>query len=186
MTSQASLMTTQPVEPPPLEPTSFRQVMGGFATGVAIVTTVDDDQPHGMTVNSLTAVSLDPLLLLVCLTKASRTLDAIQSARRFVVNLLARDQRELSNNFARPGEDHFEDVSFETTSDGLPIIGGGVGYLVCEVERIEDGGDHEVVLGAVRGGGVRPGEPLLFYRGRYGRFHADVRSARDIGLDWFG
>lgn len=174
-----------PPEPAPMDAAAFREVMGGFATGVAVVTTAAGGELHGMTVNSLTAVSLDPLLALVCLTKDSRTAVAIADSGRFAINLLARDQRDLSNTFARRGEDHFAAVDVDWV-DGTPTIGGGLGHLLCRVFRIDDGGDHDIVLGAVTQGVTRPGEPLVFYRGRYGRYLPLARTHRDVGIDWFG
>lgn len=167
-------------------PALFRQVMGGFTTGVAVVTTNDGGELHGMTVNSLTAVSLDPVLILVCLTRDSRSAQAVTACGRFVVNLLAEDQRELSNDFARRGEDHFAGIDVTWTGDGLPVLPGGIGHLVCHVERIDDGGDHLIVLGRVVEAEARSGDPLLFYRGRYGHYTPISRSVRDIGVDWFG
>lgn len=167
-------------------PALFRQVMGGFATGVAVVTTNDGGELHGMTVNSLTAVSLDPVLLLVCLTRGSRSAQAVTSSGRFVVNLLAEDQRELSNGFARRGEDHFAGIEITRTDDGLPVLPGGIGHLVCHIERVDEGGDHLIVLSQVVEAETRPADPLLFYRGRYGHYTPTSRSIRDIGIDWFG
>lgn len=169
----------------PMDAALFREVMGGFTTGVAVVTTAVDGELHGMTVNSLTAVSLDPLLVLVCLTRESRTATAIAKSGRFAINLLGREQRDISNTFARRGEDHFADVDVKWI-DGTPTMDGGLGYLVCHVSRIDDGGDHDIVIGAVKAGEARPGEPLVFYRGRYGRYLPSARTQRDIGIDWFG
>lgn len=171
-------------EPP--TPERFREVMGGFATGVAVVTTADGESLQGMTVNSLTAVSLDPMLLLVCLTRGSRSAQSVASAGAFVVNLLGHDQRDVSNMFARPGEDHFRGLDITLTDEGLPVLPGGLGHLVCRVFRVDDGGDHVIVLGEVLHAERGDGEPLVFYRSRYGRYTPVSRSVRDIGIDWFG
>lgn len=173
-------------QPPELDTRTFRDVMGGFATGVAVVTTVTEDGYEGMTVNSLTALSLDPMLVLVCLTRDSRTLEAVEGRGSFVLNLLSRQQRDISNQFARPGEDHFDGVEIDVSEDGLPVLAGGLGYLICDVERTDDGGDHVIVIGRVRQGRGRPGDPLVFHRGRYGRYVPAARSTRDIAVDWFG
>lgn len=152
-----------------VDPQHYRTVIGGFATGVAIVTTRTVDGPRGMTVNSLTSVSLEPPLLLVCLTRDSRTARAVVNTGAFVVNLLDHTQRHIASAFARPGQDHFRDVNVKTYSHGLPVLDGGLGHLSCRVERIDDGGDHVIVLGRVVDCVVHAGEPLVFYRGRYGR-----------------
>lgn len=155
---------------------SFRRVMGRFTTGVAIITTRDATGDHGMTVNSLTSVSLDPPLLLCCLSQDSRTATAVQQAGSFVVNILARDQMALSNRFARNGGDHFEDVRIERRLDGLPVISGGIGSLVCSVTAAHAGGDHVIVVGLVEACAADDGEPLVFSQGRY------VRQSGDDGF----
>jgi flavin reductase (DIM6/NTAB) family NADH-FMN oxidoreductase RutF len=155
----------------------LRQTIGGFATGVAVVTTEDDGALHGMTVNSLTSLSLEPPLLLVCLTKGSRTSAAVEHRGAFVVNLLSERQEALSNRFARRGEDHFEGLTLEWTESGLPVLPKGVGRLECEVDRILPGGDHTIVIGRVVGCEPREGAPLAFYRGRYHRIQGDGHAA---------
>ncbi|MGH3383153.1 MAG: flavin reductase family protein [Nocardioidaceae bacterium] len=176
-----------PVPPAgPMNTDTFRAVMGGFATGVAIVTTCERDQFHGMTLNSLTAVSLRPIRILVCLTRGSRTAEAVVSRGWFVVNLLTDQQRDLSNAFARQAADHFADVDVDVTPEGLPVLPGGLGHLVCAVDRVDDGGDHLIVLAEVNRAESRDGEPLVFHRGRYGRYHPFAPSVRDVGFDWFG
>lgn len=152
---------------------SLRQVMGRFTTGVAIVTTRDATGDHGMTVNSLTSVSLDPPLVLCCLSSGSRTAHAVRTVGRFVINLMARDQMLLSNRFARRGEDHFDEVAVHREADDLPVITGGIGYLICAVTEIREGGDHVIVVGLVQSCSAGEGEPLVFFRGRY------VREVRD-------
>lgn len=169
-----------------VDPRRFRDIMGSFATGVAVVTTVKDRTPEGMTVNSVTAVSLDPILVLVCLTRDSRTAEAVQHSGRFVLNILRHDQHDISNQFARRAADHFTGIQVQHTSDGLPLIDGAIGHLVCDVARYLDGGDHVIVLGSVESGDNFPGDPLVFYRGRYGSYTPGRRIPRDIAIDWFG
>jgi flavin reductase (DIM6/NTAB) family NADH-FMN oxidoreductase RutF len=147
----------------------YRRVIGGFGTGVAVVTTRTADGPSGMTVNSLTSVSLDPPLLLVCLARGTRTAKAVEQAGAFVVNLLDHTQKAVANTFAAAGEDHFRDVELNPDADGLPVLCGGLGHLRCEVERIDEGGDHVIVLARVAEAVMGSGDPLLFYRGRYAR-----------------
>ena len=156
--------------------------MGGFATGVAIVSTTTEDGNHGMTVNSLTSVSLDPPLLLVCLTRDSRTAKAVEDRGAFVVNLLGSRQATTSDRFAKRGEDHFETSAFGTNHRGLPVIERGLGWLDCDVERIDDGGDHVVVMGRVLDCEARPGTPLVFFRGRY---HEVTDTGREAQFEWY-
>lgn len=159
----------------------LRQTMGGFATGVTIITTQVDDEPHGMTVNSLTSVSLEPPLLLVCFTRDSRTCQAVQQRGWFVVNILSKRQEALSNRFAKPGEDHFEGGEYHLNELGLPVIPRTLGHLVCEVDTTHLGGDHLILMGRVVHCGPSDGTPLVFYRGRY---HGLTGRGREAQL-WY-
>jgi flavin reductase (DIM6/NTAB) family NADH-FMN oxidoreductase RutF len=152
-----------------VDPRAFRDVMGVFATGVAVITTEADGEPQGMTVNSLTSLSLDPPLLLVCLTRESRTGAAVTARGAFVVNLLGRRQRHLSDRFARPGEEHFANLATAITADGLPALADCPGRIECTVDTVHPGGDHIIVVGRVRACRATSASPLLFYRGRYHR-----------------
>jgi flavin reductase (DIM6/NTAB) family NADH-FMN oxidoreductase RutF len=155
------------VDPADLDPALYRRVMGGFATGVSVVTTRIDGQPHGMTLNSLTSVSLDPLMLLVCLQRESRTAQALSVGDLFCVNLLAQHDEQLAVRFAREDDDRFDGVAFDLVDGELPALRGGLGWLTCAVHEVTPAGDHLVVLGNVRHCEYREGEPLLFFRGRY-------------------
>jgi flavin reductase (DIM6/NTAB) family NADH-FMN oxidoreductase RutF len=166
----------------PADAAMFRAVMGGFATGVSIITTTTPDgERHGMTANSLTSVSLAPPLLLICLTRGTRTADAVAQRGAFVVNILREQQDSLSNRFARPGEDHFAGVA-TIEHDGLPILKGTLGYVVCRVDAVHPAGDHEIVLGAVEAVSLERGSPLVFYRGRYDTI---TGAGRDAELSWY-
>lgn len=163
----------QPPSPSP-DPRLFRRVMGCFATGVAVVTTSADGEPHGLTVNSLTSVSLDPLILLVCLSTGSRTGAAIRRRGRFAVNLLAGDQEDLSRRFVSRDGPRFPPGSFTTDRWDLPLLAGALAHVVCEVHEIHPVGDHEVLYGrvsaCVEGADAAP---LVYWRGRY----ANLRDA---------
>ena len=147
----------------------FRHVMGHFPTGVTVITTVHDGERHGMTANSVTSVSLEPVLILVCLMREARTALAIQKAERFAVNILREDQEEISRRFARPLQDRFEGLELEEGPGGLPLLPGCLAYLTCRVHEIVPAGDHDVVLGAVEHCSAKAngGNPLLFFQGRY-------------------
>lgn len=155
-----------------VDPKEYRNAIGHFATGVAIITARDDEGYQGMTVNSLTSVSLDPTLLLVCLANGTRTLEAIQATGFFVVNILSHRQISLSNGFARPAEDHFEGVDADVDDEGVPYLPGSLARVHCRLWRVDDGGDHRIVLGEVTECHIDDGEPLAFYLGRYVR-HID-------------
>jgi flavin reductase (DIM6/NTAB) family NADH-FMN oxidoreductase RutF len=151
-----------------LDPREYRQVIGRFATGVTVVTSLNvKGEPEGMTANSITSVSLDPVLLLVCFERSSRTAQAVTESRRFVVNILGEGQEELSFHFAKRPGDQFGGIEYELSDGGIPILSGGIGHLECTVHFIYDGGDHIVVVGEVQKCRATEGKPLLFWRGDY-------------------
>ena len=151
-----------------ITPLVVRSAMGGFATGVAVVTAAQEGVPHGMTVNSLTSVSLEPPLLLVCLTRGARTETAIRASGAFCINILNERQEDASRRFARPGEEHFDGLELETTPLlRLPAIARALVRVECEVHGLHDGGDHAIVVGRIVSCQYRDGLPLLFYRGKY-------------------
>jgi flavin reductase (DIM6/NTAB) family NADH-FMN oxidoreductase RutF len=166
---------------------TLRRVMGTFATGVAVVTTDVDGVRHGMTLNSLTSVSLTPPLVLVCLAAQSRTAGAVVGRGLFAVNLLASHQERVSRRFAAPHEDHFTGVSVREGAFGLPVLSGALAHLICRVDAVHDGGDHVIVVGRVLECSAASGDPLLFFRGAYGRYAQWEESdpAQEAGF-WFG
>jgi 3-hydroxy-9,10-secoandrosta-1,3,5(10)-triene-9,17-dione monooxygenase reductase component len=151
-----------------VDPGSFRDAMGRFATGVAVVTTSGDDGPAGLTTNAVTALSLDPVLLLVCFDNASRTLPVVLQSRRFAVNILAAGQEELAKVFAskRVATEKFEAVTHRE-AHGVPVIDGAAAWFACDLTETHPGGDHTIGIGAVKHTHVEDDPPLIFYRGRY-------------------
>src|SRR3954464_9962559 len=127
----------------------YRQVMGHFATGVAIVTCSGPDGPAGLTTNAVTSVSLDPLLLLVCFDNTSRTLVAVRQARRFAVNVLRAGQEDLARVFAskRVAREKFEEVT-HTDAHGVPVLDGALAWLACDLTALHEAGDHTIGIGA--------------------------------------
>lgn len=160
------------------EQARFRQVIGHFATGVAIVTALGPDGPSGLTANSLCSVSLQPLLLLVCLDRGSRTLPHLRAAGRFAVNVLEHEQHALSGVFAskRAEAAKFDGVP-HTIRDGAPTLDDALAWLVCDLREEHEGGDHIIAIGEVRAVHHATGRrPLVWYRGDYGTF-ADAQPA---------
>ena len=156
-----------------IDPQAFRQAMGSFATGVAIVTTAHDGEWFGMTVNSLTSVSLDPCLLLVCPRRGSATGNAIRLSGQFAISLLSHDQQALATRFVgRSGTmaDRFAGVDLAVSSRGLPVLRDALSNFECEVHSLSEGGDHDVVMGKVVACQLQAGDPLVFYRGSFGNF----------------
>ncbi len=148
----------------------FRQVLGQFATGVTIITAMDDDEPVGVAANSFTSVSIDPPLVLFCVGRTSSTWPRIEKARKFAVNILGDHQEALSGLFATKGADRFGQTEWRVGVGGSPVLHDTLAYLDCEFWAEYDGGDHIIVVGRVLDLGVqREGTPLLFFRGKYGR-----------------
>jgi len=152
----------------------FRRAMARFATGVTFVTTRLGDDLHGMTANAVTSLSLDPTLVLVCVDKTADTHDILSKAGVFAVNILNKDQAEISNRFARKefdGAHGLDGLSHTFAVTGAPIIDGALAYLDCRTVTEHHGGDHTIFIGEVLAAKeLSEGEPLVFYRGRYGQF----------------
>lgn len=166
-----------PREPPEYHSGSdsrtLRDALGCFATGVTVVTTVDDEgAPLGLTANSFTSVSLDPELLLVCLAKTASSLEAFDKAGHFAVNVLHIGQQPVSNRFAMRGEDRFAETDWESWSTGSPIVKGSLASFECAKHAMHDGGDHVILVGKVDRVRFEPRrDPLLYFRGKYRRLH---------------
>ncbi len=154
-----------------IDAASYRRIIGQFATGVTVVTTAVDGRLHGMTANALTSVSLDPLLLLVCVDKGTHAHDELTNAGRFGVNILAEEQEEVSNLFAattEPEQGRLQGVSYHLGPNGAPIIDGCLAWIQCEVTERTDAGDHTIFFGRVLDATTeRDAPPLLFYQGKY-------------------
>jgi 3-hydroxy-9,10-secoandrosta-1,3,5(10)-triene-9,17-dione monooxygenase reductase component len=150
---------------------SLRTVLGHFATGVAIITAVDGEEPVGMACNSFTSVSLDPQLVLFCAAKSSTTWPRIQAASKWAANILAEDAEEVCRLFAQKGADRFARIAYTIGRTGAPILESSLAFVDCETIAEHDAGDHVIVVGrVVELGYASGGKPLLFYRGGYGRF----------------
>ena len=150
-------------------PAQFRSVMGHFATGVTVVTAAGPAGPVGMTANAVASLSLEPLLLLVCFDRGARTLPAIEDAGRFGVNVLTAGQEEWARRFASKLDEAEKFVGVpHTLHDGIPVIEGTLAWVGCRLQELIPGGDHTIGIGAVESAEAGSGEPLIWYRGRYG------------------
>lgn len=150
---------------------SFRTVLGHYATGIAIVTGLDGDEPVGIACNSFTSVSLDPPLVLFCAAESSSTWPRLQRAGRWAANFLGDDGEAVSRLFAQPGADRFGSIEWSRGRTGSPILRDALAYVDCETVAEHEAGDHVIVVGRVVELGYRTeGKPLLFYRGGYGHF----------------
>jgi flavin reductase (DIM6/NTAB) family NADH-FMN oxidoreductase RutF len=157
-----------------MEPRELRNIFGTFATGVTVITMpTKDGGAWGMTANSLTSLSLDPPLILVCIDKSTRTHQHMLDSGVWAVNILAGDQEKVSRIFAM--KDQNEERAMTATpyhigKIGAPIVEGCLSYLECRTYATYDGGDHTIVVGEIEDASVAQpdGQPLLFYKGRYG------------------
>jgi flavin reductase (DIM6/NTAB) family NADH-FMN oxidoreductase RutF len=143
-----------------------------WPTGVTIVTTSGPDGPHGMTANSFTGVSLDPPLILICISRQTRTHEHLLESGAFGVHLLHSGQEELSNRCAGPRGEHsheIADLPQVTGPFGVPVLDDCLAALVCRVHAAYDGGDHMIFLGAVHAARLSAGAPLVYLNRGYHR-----------------
>jgi 3-hydroxy-9,10-secoandrosta-1,3,5(10)-triene-9,17-dione monooxygenase reductase component len=146
----------------------FRNALGQFATGVTIVTTFDGEgRPTGVTASSFNSVSLDPPLVLWSLAKSAQSLQAFQESGHFAVHVLGQDQQDMSNRFARSGEDKFADLDFALTAQGVPLFEGCAARFLCRTAYQYEGGDHVILVGEVIDYETSDRQPLLFHGGSY-------------------
>ena len=171
MTTALAAEARQGVPVSTVDVSAFRRAMGSFPTGVTIVTVASDDgSMHGITVNSFSSVSLDPMLVLVCLNQTSRGVSLIERAGAFVVNVLSAGQQDVSRWFAnryRPvGSTMFDDVPFEPGVTGCPVLVDATASFECRLRQSHPVGDHVIVLGEVIALVHRPQlAPLIFHAG---------------------
>ena len=162
-------MTTPPIDPRTDPARVYRDAIGHFATGVTVVTAIGPGGPGGMTTNAVTSLSLDPRLLLVCFAADSRTLEVVRESRRFAVNILRAGDEDLAAVFASKviGPQKFADVT-HTEEHGVPVLDRALAWIACDLLELRPGGDHEIGIGSVLATGYgEPGEPLVFFGGRY-------------------
>jgi flavin reductase (DIM6/NTAB) family NADH-FMN oxidoreductase RutF len=160
-----------------LNAAEFRRAMGHFATGVTIVTVDLDGEVHGMTANAFASVSLDPLLVLVCVDHSTRTHAHLHEKKRFGVNILRDDQRAISEHFANPertNEGAESGARFDRTSRGTPMLHGSLAYLECRLHSAQVAGDHTIFIAEVEDVVVNEGEPLVYFKGKYRKVGEEV------------
>jgi len=164
----------QASERAPLDARAFRNIVGSFATGVTVITMPTPTGAWGMTANSFTSLSLDPMLVLVCVDKSTRTLEFMQEAGVWAVNILGLDQERVSRTFATKDfseERKMVDTPYHPGVTGAPLIEGAIAYIECRTWASYEGGDHLILVGEVQDATIThaDGQPLMFFRGRYGR-----------------
>jgi flavin reductase len=154
---------------------AFRKALSRFATGVTVVT-VDrpgDEGAHGMTANAFASVSLEPMLVLVCIGRKAHAHALVRREKRFGISVLTEDQEALARHFAQPNQHPSDEARlhfrFARTKRGTPYIEGALALLECRLVSEFAAGDHTVFIGAVEDMHSSEGRPLLYYRGKYRR-----------------
>lgn len=152
----------------PVDTRFYRRTCARFATGITIVTVLDNlGHPHGVTVNSFASVSLEPPLVLVSIDLKNAILGHFISSSWFAVNILAEHQEHLSRRFSSAAENRFLDVEWHTGASGMPILDGVLAHLECAVLRTFEIGDHTMLIGEVRHADYREGKPLVYFDSSY-------------------
>jgi flavin reductase (DIM6/NTAB) family NADH-FMN oxidoreductase RutF len=167
----------------PFDETLYRQAIAHFATGVTVVTTVVDGRAAGMTASAVCSVSLEPVLLLVCIDNRLPTQAALEHSRQFVVNVLAEGGEDLARRFATPVPDKFDGVPLRAGFE-LPVLAEAMAYFVCDVHERFPGGDHSIFIGEVTDCDFSPGgKPLLYFRSGFGRIEdAEAYLRRELAV----
>ena len=157
---------------PPLTPHQFRKALGHFATGVTVITV--ERAPgavRGMTANSFTSVSLDPLLILICVEKRAAILPLLEKQKRFGVSVLKEGHEAISEYFAKGTQtaeaEQRLSIHYRWTSSGIPVLEGTLLQLSCEVAASHVAGDHTIFIGKVMEAEIHEGKPLLYFSGEY-------------------
>ncbi|WP_226367803.1 flavin reductase family protein [Pseudonocardia sp. ICBG162] len=155
-----------------IDPQRFRTVLGAFCSGITVVTALDaDGAPLGLTCQSFSSLSLDPPLVLLAPARSSSTWPRIRAAGGFGVAVLAAGQEDVALAMARSGTDKFAGLDWAPSAHGRPRPAGIAAWLDCDLHAEHDGGDHTVVVGAVRDLDVTDHPPLLYHRGAFATLH---------------
>jgi len=152
----------------PLDVSLYRRTCARFATGITVVTVVDNaGHPHGMTVNSFSSVSLDPPLVLVSIDLRNAILGHFLSSPYFAINVLAEHQEHLSRRFSSTSENRFHELEWHAGEFGVPLLDGVLAQLECSVAKTFEVGDHTVLVGEVRIAAYTEGQPLVYFNSSY-------------------
>jgi flavin reductase (DIM6/NTAB) family NADH-FMN oxidoreductase RutF len=152
----------------PPDPNSFRNAMGMLPTGVTVVTAAGPEGPAGATANAVCSLSIEPMLMLACLDRGSRTLLAVQAANHFGVSVLHAGQEPIARAFATkvPVADKWAGIGW-SERDGIPAIDDALAFVACDLRDVIAGGDHVIVTGEVTALEAGAGRPLVFHAGDY-------------------
>jgi flavin reductase (DIM6/NTAB) family NADH-FMN oxidoreductase RutF len=165
-----------------IEPQAFREVMAHWASGVTVVTTLEQEQPVGITVSSFASLSLQPPQILVCINRKLYTHEILRQSGFFAVNILTVEQVAWGMRFAGmlpEVKDRFQDIQWFRAETGAPLLPAVLGWLDCRVRHALDGGDHTIFVGEVVASRVgEDGEPLLYYNRRWRRLASEPLSVQ--------
>lgn len=153
-----------------IEPLSFREALGHYASGITVISSHVDGEPIGFTCQSFYSVSMSPPLVSFSVMSSSASYPRIRRAGRFAVNILSGEQVDISNQFARRGTDKWLGVDWQESPLGNPIIAGSLHWLDCEIHAEHAAGDHVIVIGEVKAMNLQQaaaGQPLLYFKGQY-------------------
>ncbi|MDR3397083.1 MAG: flavin reductase family protein [Pandoraea sp.] len=162
---------------PAIEPLSFREALGHYASGITVITSHIDGEPIGFTCQSFYSVSVSPPLVSFSVMSSSASYPKIRQAGRFAVNILSDEQVRISNQFARRGADKWHGVEWQESPLGNPIIVRSLHWLDCEIYAEHAAGDHLIVIGEVKALSVQEAaatQPLLYFKGRYCNIAANI------------
>jgi flavin reductase (DIM6/NTAB) family NADH-FMN oxidoreductase RutF len=159
---------------------SFRTVLGHSPTAVCVVTTRDADEcNHGITVSSYASLSLDPPLVLACIDRRARIHQVLCSATSFSISVLTADQEGVARRFSSHSDDRFAGIASSRGHSGNLLITGALAHLECDLVARHEGGDHSIIIGAVKFAQARAGRPLLHFRGAYTELAGHGESLAD-------
>jgi len=163
---------------PQEDPKGYRDALGRYATGVAVITAPTQNGPIGMTLNSFVSVSLNPPLILWCPNKASKRYAAFMAAEHFALHVLSDDQKHLCDSFTRDAY-AFSDFPYDINSHGVPLLAGCLALFECRRYQCLDGGDHSIILGQVEQARYRQGNSLIV---AHGSFSQTTNAQLDIAV----
>jgi flavin reductase (DIM6/NTAB) family NADH-FMN oxidoreductase RutF len=162
--------------PDALDRAALRRVLGHFCTGIAVITGHDGTQPFGFTCQSVTSVSLDPPYISFCPAKTSASWPLIRATGSVCVNILSAQQQNVCTQFAVSGGDKFDGIAWHWAANGAPALADSLAAIEADIEFEHEAGDHSIVVSRVTALHAQPNmEPLLFFRGGYGGFTADLQ-----------
>ena len=151
-----------------IDPDSFRAVLGRFASGVTVITALDEEgHDQGMTVSAFCSLSLDPPLILFCVDRVASMYESFEKSAGFIVNILSEGQEPLARRFSGPDPNRFDGIGYQRGINGVAILDDVLGFLECTRVAAHPGGDHRIHIGEVHVAHCTEGRPLLYYRGGY-------------------